>query len=434
MSRVLIHNFDYPFWHLAGRFFHYSDCNSELRKHPNVRIVSEDRGDGKQIISDFLNALLTNDKICINIDSFLRLIPLLGFNDTQKLLLRGIFEIINDGSYDPIIIAEDRGFSKFSYVCSLETALFSEQSQSSQELESQLNRNFGSRDCKIHLKKYEINSLQLLIEKNTLNLKSNASQEQISNELKYDLGNQSLVSQLQLNTCTLEQISREDIYHVLRLAQLNRGLVYASKINADNLIVESAVRPVLNAKFSPITRQTISSGTIELFKEITDIKGIPDLGKLYISRIISIDDILDLRENFNGRLFRHWINSSDYSEERTLQYVLSKSKPTLRNSIIKWFRWTYPNVIGVIEPVTGIAASLVDSLLVEKVLQGWHPTMFLDDKLRAKIDNRLEEFQRNELRKRVRKNFPYIGRNESCPCGSGKTYKVCCGRSRRGFG
>jgi preprotein translocase subunit SecA len=29
----------------------------------------------------------------------------------------------------------------------------------------------------------------------------------------------------------------------------------------------------------------------------------------------------------------------------------------------------------------------------------------------------------------VRRNLPKVGRNEPCPCGSGKKYKNCCGRT-----
>ncbi|MGE5152396.1 MAG: SEC-C metal-binding domain-containing protein [Bdellovibrio bacteriovorus] len=31
-------------------------------------------------------------------------------------------------------------------------------------------------------------------------------------------------------------------------------------------------------------------------------------------------------------------------------------------------------------------------------------------------------------RARVVKKFPGTGRNEPCPCGSGRKYKLCCGR------
>ena len=34
----------------------------------------------------------------------------------------------------------------------------------------------------------------------------------------------------------------------------------------------------------------------------------------------------------------------------------------------------------------------------------------------------------------IRRESPKVGRNEPCPCGSGKKYKKCCGRTTRGLG
>lgn len=436
MKKALIHNFDYPFWHLGGQFFHYSECNSELRNSSNVRVIAEDRENKNKIISDFFNALLTNDKICLNLDSLLRLIPLLGFEDTLKLLRRDIFEIIYDGSYHPGIINKDNGLSEFAYVCSLQTALGIEQDLS-EALESTLKFAFDSKNCRVHLRSDEINHLQLLIEKNIIKFDSNLIQNLISDELKYDIQNKNLVSRFRIISHTIDKIHDDDIYRILRLAELNRGLAYASQINATNLIIESAALQILNTKFSPTTKQTLVSGTTKFFERIVSTKGIPDLGKLYLNKIISLEDILDIRDDFDGRLFRNWLDNSDYNEERTFQYVLNKLQPTLRDTVVKLFRWTYPTVIGFVQPITGIATSLADSFLVDKISQGWHPSIFLDDKLKANLDNRLKEFQKDRLKEKVRNSFPYISQNQYCPCGSGKKYKSCCGKfkgAKRGFG
>ncbi|MBI4389239.1 MAG: SEC-C domain-containing protein, partial [Nitrospinae bacterium] len=32
--------------------------------------------------------------------------------------------------------------------------------------------------------------------------------------------------------------------------------------------------------------------------------------------------------------------------------------------------------------------------------------------------------------KTVRRNAPKVGRNDPCPCGSGKKFKACCGGKR----
>lgn len=59
-------------------------------------------------------------------------------------------------------------------------------------------------------------------------------------------------------------------------------------------------------------------------------------------------------------------------------------------------------------------------------LKGW--AMFTENKERQVDEKRLKEFEK-EMKKQVKKPepaLPKIGRNDKCPCGSGKKYKVCC--------
>ncbi len=39
------------------------------------------------------------------------------------------------------------------------------------------------------------------------------------------------------------------------------------------------------------------------------------------------------------------------------------------------------------------------------------------------------EEEKQEVAVPVRRDMPKVGRNEPCPCGSGKKFKQCCGRS-----
>ncbi len=52
-------------------------------------------------------------------------------------------------------------------------------------------------------------------------------------------------------------------------------------------------------------------------------------------------------------------------------------------------------------------------------LHGWH-NVFSDEKL--------EEIEKEYKRSRTVVNENKIGRNDPCPCGSGKKYKKCCGK------
>ena len=42
--------------------------------------------------------------------------------------------------------------------------------------------------------------------------------------------------------------------------------------------------------------------------------------------------------------------------------------------------------------------------------------------------NREEDENRPKVRLPIKRDQPKVGRNEPCPCGSGKKYKQCCGR------
>jgi preprotein translocase subunit SecA len=43
-------------------------------------------------------------------------------------------------------------------------------------------------------------------------------------------------------------------------------------------------------------------------------------------------------------------------------------------------------------------------------------------------DNEEEETKSNISSKPLVREGPKVGRNELCPCGSGKKYKLCCGK------
>jgi preprotein translocase subunit SecA len=46
---------------------------------------------------------------------------------------------------------------------------------------------------------------------------------------------------------------------------------------------------------------------------------------------------------------------------------------------------------------------------------------------REKVAEPIVESHGNEPKKPVERNSDKVGRNDPCPCGSGKKYKKCCG-------
>lgn len=61
-----------------------------------------------------------------------------------------------------------------------------------------------------------------------------------------------------------------------------------------------------------------------------------------------------------------------------------------------------------------------DSFVVNELLKGWHTNMFLDNKLKRLIDEKIAEQDRDRRRKEAAARFKGVRRNDPYPCGSGK--------------
>lgn len=91
-------------------------------------------------------------------------------------------------------------------------------------------------------------------------------------------------------------------------------------------------------------------------------------------------------------------------------------------------RFITTNVIGIFGFLPGIVASGIDSFIINKIAQGWHPNFFLDDKLKLLIDNKIEKHEREARLSAIKERFKGVRPNDPCPCGSGKKIKKCHGK------
>lgn len=137
-----------------------------------------------------------------------------------------------------------------------------------------------------------------------------------------------------------------------------------------------------------------------------------------------MDQILDIRESFNSKLFRNWFANPDVSEQ-DIYYELLKEHGL--SSKINLLKWIVPTIIGILHTPLGVATSLVESFFISKILQGWNPNLFLDDVLGKKLTQLENNFKVQEERKIILDRFKGIQRNELCPCQSGKKFKKCHG-------
>ncbi|HEY3932531.1 MAG TPA: SEC-C metal-binding domain-containing protein [Verrucomicrobiae bacterium] len=165
--------------------------------------------------------------------------------------------------------------------------------------------------------------------------------------------------------------------------------------------------------------------TISLFQKVLEEKRIPDFSRLYLAGILSIEDVLLFRDNIHGEKFRHWYLTTHYDSEKVHEVLLSKNIP--QSILTKWLRFIIPNAIGIANAPVGIVAGAIDSFIIDKIVGGWHPNIFLDDILKSEIDSRLKLHAEKTRRDSIKSRFPNVGRNDPCPCSSGKKFKRCCG-------
>ena len=395
--------------------------------NPNVRVIIPASNIKTQALTDVISALLIHDKLSINTVSLLYLIEVFGYRDTVKLLESNAFEIIDDGYFGPMITGRDQSDEwEFMYIATLNTALG--EREFFDGLEGDLNARFSSQIGKTKLHKGEINKLLLLAEKYRYEIDDILVTQKISSELEYDLQNEHLRSFLGLNSYDREQIHSDDIFKILRLTNLYRGLAYLDLIEADRILVESKISGVLKAKLSPIFEASNQSTSTDIFKTVMTMKGVPNLGELYLNNILTIEDIIEFRDDFDGRLFRVWFSSTDYHQEEIIRVLLNKNPGKFQGTISKLLRWIIPELVELVNPFVGLAISGIDSFVIDKILAGWHPRMFLDDKLSTRLEKNSQEFERIQKKKRTLELFPNIGRNDRCPCGSGRKFKKCCGK------
>ena len=248
---------------------------------------------------------------------------------------------------------------------------------------------------------------------------------QVFRETNYDLKNNNLTENLGVSSPNRSQIKIQDTLKILRLLHINSGLVYSSIRKCDNVLIDGAIKSIINYKFSPVLN--IKGTSInDVFHDISNKKGIPDVSDLYIKGVLSIQDVIGLIENFNGKKFRVWLHENDYDQTEIIRQLMANTG-SINLNVSKGIRFLVSNSIGLINPMAGIASAVVDSYLIDKILDGWHPNFFLDNTLKSQIDKKIQEYELKKRNESIKKAFPKTGRNDPCPCGSGKKFKKCHG-------
>ncbi|WP_331691379.1 SEC-C domain-containing protein [Pseudomonas sp. ZY71] len=353
-------------------------------------------------VSAFFMSLVTHDDIYLKPGDLGVVLSTLGAENTLKLLDRKIVKVVF-GADDFVVksgkAALELSFMKFDWA---ELEGFEER------LPERLHPTLRSR-----IVQYVDNS----------SVRADGFTEVALSELNGDFSRQDFRSQLDFKTSRVTQVDPHDGYRILRVSECAQSLIIQNKLSIDSIYQDAYVKDYANAKLGAF-RNVVGSDPIEGFEKVIGAKGIPDIYYLYSKGVVSLDDILVCRESFNGSVFRKWYSNAEFDGQLLMSALLT---PVKQSAASRFIRLIYPNVIGVLNPFVGLGASVLDSYLVDKLVGGWRPSLFLDDVLKTTIDEKIRLFDRKSKMEEFVKRFGSIDRNESCPCQSGKKFKRCHG-------
>lgn len=211
-----------------------------------------------------------------------------------------------------------------------------------------------------------------------------------------------------------------EIRSVLRVAFENLLLSIGGHAEVTDVTGDKTTLNILRAKGQ---RVGFSPEGPHAFTQIQKVSGVPDIGVAFADKRISAKQLLELRYSNHCQALRDWFATSspgDQAEDIVRRYIDSVGKPSWLESIpIKLLRFAATTGIGALEPISGATASAIDTFMLSKWFPGRSPRLFLKQ---AKIMlASAPVIQAPIMRGR--------DRNQMCPCGSGKKYKKCCGRT-----
>lgn len=381
------------------------------------------------IARDLITALLTFDKIYIEGNHIWDILQVWGSEYVKELLRLHILCVIPDQELNPVMMREGKGEWKhgfFSYAQGC-VVVGHENEKPQHEIHkwSHIENTFHHHG----FQGIEANTILYLIDENSVELGDvKEIQEKVNLETKRDSLSTSFLSDPNFyrrrsdGKWEYNQVSR------VRLQELNKSAVLASVLGIENVKMDAEICNLMMKKTASAFSKPLYSGTDALV-HLEQQKGFPDLGELFVDKIVNLDDLLQIRNNFNGKLFRYWTKMTNYEEGVMRQEIMNSVNNVLGSKCLQPIRMLACNLIGIGGFLPGITASAFDSYVLDKVFKGWHPNFFLDNELKKMIDRSVDEDNKKNQDSFRKEMFKGVGRNEPCPCGSGKKFKKCHGRN-----
>lgn len=379
-----------------------------------------------QIASDLITAILAYDHVYIEGNHIWDVLQVFGSIYIGELLRSDILHFIPDNRVNPVMMRKSDKVWRpdfFPYTSAVVN-------QNGETVFKPVQEEWSEIEVKFFHQKIggpEAQALLYLIDDKKKVVDQERIMELALKETQNDLKNQQFATENSILRTNRFGLTEFHQLNILRLHELNTIAVTAGLIEADALKTDGQISELMNQKCVSIFPEILKDG-VSSIQSILRKKGFPDLGDLFVNKVIDLEDILKLRSSLQGKLFRYWALKDEYNEAQMQQDIMNSVHNVLGAKLSNTVRFVACNALGLFSTISGVAASAFDSFILNKVAQGWHPNFFLDDNVKATIDAKIKENEEDAKEAVRQERFKGVGRNDPCPCGSGKKFKKCHGK------
>lgn len=422
-TKLLLTN--YPrIWQHAE--FERIDGKSRLEIIAGYDIKPDPKAVTLSIIRDLLNALLAYDEIYIEGSHLSDIIQVFGPDLLRQILGTGILRVIPDLSLNPVMKKEkgswEPSFFNYAHASGPANGPVPPVALAVPGKWDHVGKLF--REHRVNARDTDI--LLYMIDEHAVNIDEKMVADTVVKEVKRDIANAIFAKEYDIVRPSAGGLL-VNTPKIIRFVELNKSCVLGAMLDINSIHSDSEISRMLQTKTLAALAGSAKDGLAAL-QTIESEKGMPDLAELFLQQRVTLDTILRIRNSIQNKLFRYWCSTDRYEEDLMRKDIMNSAAGVMASGLGNSLRFLACTAVGLAGFLPGTLFSALDSFVLDKVLKGWHPNLFLDNKL-GKMLNQCVATRDEEIRKeRVRQQFKDVQRNDPCPCGSGKKFKHCHGK------
>jgi hypothetical protein len=168
--------------------------------------------------------------------------------------------------------------------------------------------------------------------------------------------------------------------HILSHVQDARADLALAAHYGGDFVTSAVTSSVIRLKVDVLLKRSqMNANARQDFSEVV-LPDMPTVAEQVDSGARSFQEFLILLDKSSK--FRAWLKSTNPDEGLAREYLRTiASQDWIQTSRSKGVRYLLTLAADVTNPIAGFAAGIVDSFLIEKLLKGWRPNHFINDRL-----------------------------------------------------